>query len=108
MITLFPQIFGNMLLLAFAVATISLTLAKSPVCKPIRSLCLRNTWLTKLVNCPYCLSHWCSLVGVLGYLGVPWTLVEITIYTFATTAMANLVVLGVAYSILVVNALGDD
>ncbi len=103
-----PTIFGELILLALAVAVASFTLSKATICKPLRRLADTYKYLGLLIHCPYCLSHWFALLGVLSYLSVSGTLISIVVYTLAVTALANLIVLGLAYSILIVNELGDD
>jgi len=49
----FSQNFENILIIALATSTITETICRSALFKPIRK------WLNfKLLKCPYCLAHW--------------------------------------------------
>lgn len=55
-------------LLAMAVAAMSVTISLSKVFKNLRdNISSRNAWLGELVSCPYCFSHWLSFLAVLVY-----------------------------------------
>ena len=49
-------------MLSLAVSTISVTITKTIMFKPIRSYIeQRSKWFGELFHCPYCLSHWVAL-----------------------------------------------
>ena len=54
--------------LAFAVASISMTIAKAGVFLDLRLWIYdRSVWLGELVMCPYCVSHWLAFGAVAVY-----------------------------------------
>jgi len=54
--------------LSLMVSTTSMTIAKAKIFEKIREKIEKiNFWLGKLISCPYCLSHWISLVFVAAY-----------------------------------------
>jgi hypothetical protein len=56
------------LALSLAVATASLTLTKAKVFGAFRQwVARRSQWLGELIHCPYCASHWISLLLVVVY-----------------------------------------
>ena len=53
------------LILALAVSTVSMTATKAKISKPLRErITSQSKWLGELVSCPYCFSHWASIVAV--------------------------------------------
>lgn len=58
------------LVIAFAVAAMSFTIAKTKVSAPFRAFVKsKSEWLGGLVSCPYCTSHWLTLAAVLTFRG---------------------------------------
>jgi len=58
----------NALGLSLVASTTSVTLTKARVFRELREVVTGwNAWLGKLVHCPYCMSHWISLVLVMVY-----------------------------------------
>lgn len=56
------------LTLSLVVATASLTLTKAKVFGALRRwVARRSKWLGELIHCPYCASHWISLLLVVVY-----------------------------------------
>jgi hypothetical protein len=59
-------------LLALMVAALSVTITKAKIFERQRDWIYdKNGWLGKLVQCPYCSSHWLSLGVVLVYQPTP-------------------------------------
>lgn len=57
----------KLVICAAAVATISMTLAKASIFASVRErVAKRSAFFGKLLNCPYCTSHWAALF-VIGY-----------------------------------------
>lgn len=55
----------KVIVLAFVVSPICLTITKTEVFKPLRTFIKsRSTKLGKLFSCPYCFSHWISFMMV--------------------------------------------
>ena len=51
------------IIIALAVSPISFTITKTKIFKPIRSWAFsKNKFLGELLECPYCSSHWISLL----------------------------------------------
>ena len=58
----------TVVVLSFAAAALSMTLAKSLIFAPVRSwISDRCDFIGKLSECPYCTTHWVSLVISLIY-----------------------------------------
>jgi hypothetical protein len=65
------------LVLSGAVASISCTISKAGVMRPIRQWVReKNAWLGKLISCVYCTSHWISAVFVVIYRPTPLRLIQ--------------------------------
>ena len=77
----------NFVLTAMAIASITLTIGKSYIFRPVRKD-------NKLLNCPYCLSHWVSLLAVIFV--VPYTdAFDFVIKTMALVTLSSIMALGV-------------
>ncbi len=62
------QAFLTAVILAIAVAAVSMTIGRAKVSEGFRSWAdNKSAWLGKLVNCPYCISHWIAFVAVAWY-----------------------------------------
>lgn len=56
------------LLLGLAVGTVSYTITKGSIFGPLRVWVIeRSYWLGKLMQCPYCMSHWVAIVAMLVF-----------------------------------------
>lgn len=54
------------LVIAVAVAAAALTITRATVFKPLRLWIKgKNAFIGELFSCPYCMSHWISLIAVL-------------------------------------------
>jgi uncharacterized membrane-anchored protein len=54
--------------LALAVSTLSMTITKAKVSKPLRdAIAKRSKWFGELFSCPYCMSHWLAFGAVAIY-----------------------------------------
>jgi len=54
-----------MFFVALAVATVSMTATKAKISKPFRTwVTPRSKWFGELFSCPYCFSHYASVVAV--------------------------------------------
>lgn len=76
------------ILIALAVATISMTLTKSSLFENVREILS-----IKLLRCPYCMAHWISFLCWCGYtIQYPNTVTvfDFVIYVFATVALSIL------------------
>ncbi len=51
----------QLIIISLAVASISFTISKSSIFKPVRLfICKHSSFLGELFSCPYCISHWVS------------------------------------------------
>lgn len=56
------------LVIAFAVAAMSFTIAKTKVSAPFRAwVKSHSVWAGGLVSCPYCTSHWLTLAAMVTF-----------------------------------------
>ncbi len=54
--------------LSLAVSTMSMTITKAKVSKPLRDAIInRNKWFGELFSCPNCMSHWLAFAAVAIY-----------------------------------------
>ena len=80
----------ELLTLALATATVSVTVAQSKAFKWLRDWTMDVPVLGDLLSCSYCLGHWVAGVIVLYYWwGYNW--LDIGIWWLAVTALAALV-----------------
>jgi len=78
----------NFIFTAMAIASISLTIGKTYIFRPVRNN-IGIAWLRKLLSCPYCLAHWLSAVAVIFI--VPYNgILDFTIKTMALVTMSSL------------------
>lgn len=78
----------NFILTAMAIASITLTVGKSYVFRPIRNS-VEIVWLKKLLSCPYCLAHWVSLLAVIFI--VPYNdTIDFVIKTMALVTLSSI------------------
>lgn len=86
----------NILLFGLAVASVTMTIAKSNVMEWFRGQVSKlGWWAEELIHCPYCLSHWFSFWLVWWKLGNrPLDLFILA--TFGTITVASLASLGIA------------
>lgn len=82
---------GNLIILALASATVSVTLGASKLFAPWRRwIAGKSTFLGDLFSCPYCLGHWTSAAFTFGYVVQRGWPVWFTVW-LATTALSALV-----------------
>jgi len=89
---------------AFAVASISLTVTRSKIFeRPRVRIQEKFKWVGELISCPYCFSHWVSLILVIMYrpsfLPHVWMPLDITITAFIIVGMGAIII-GVVSRIL--------
>jgi len=78
----------NFIFTAMAIASISLTIGKTYIFRPIRNN-IEILWLKKLLSCPYCLAHWLSAVAVI--LVIPYNgIVDFTIKMMALVTLSSI------------------
>jgi Protein of unknown function (DUF1360) len=63
-----PEVYGTIVVLSLAVATVAMTLTKAKISQVPRDFIgSKNAWVKELVNCPYCTGHWLSFLAVIVY-----------------------------------------
>lgn len=101
------MIFGEIILLALAVASTSVTISKSNALEWFRNQVSKlGRWPEKLIHCPYCLSHWIAAAGVL--LMVEGTLFQILLTIMAVVTLASFASIGIIYYFLTLDALEEN
>jgi len=83
------KLFLEMVFIALAIASVSMTITKSNITGKLRALISKcGLWAKKLIHCPYCLSHWLAAVIIcIFYWGVyPLSMLIIMIFTVITLA----------------------
>ena len=107
----------RLLVLALATSAISVTVTRSGVFLGLRNFVAdRSKWLGDLMHCPYCMSHWVSLVLMwwYGLRILPETnwLVDLLVSALAVVAIASfftlLVMLSYKYAALAVGSTSQD
>jgi hypothetical protein len=86
----------TVIVLAFAVSSISMTLSKARIFKPIRRwINARNKWLGELVDCPYCTIHWVAFAAIAIYRPVVVVsglrILDLFVSAFVVIAVASVV-----------------
>ena len=90
----------NILLFGLAVASITMTVAKSNVMEwPRTQVSKLGRRAEELIHCPYCLSHWLSL-GVVWWEFGTLPLGRFILTVFGTITVASLASLGIAWLFL--------
>jgi len=79
--------------LSAAVAAVSVTITLSKIALPFRSwVKSKSPFVGDLVSCPYCFSHWGSLIAVLlfqpRFVHSPWWLLDYLVSIFAMVTYA--------------------
>lgn len=96
--------FTDIIILALAISSISMTVATSNVMEWFRSLVSKlGQWFKEFIHCPYCLSHWLAAVVTFGW--VEGSMSELVITGFAIITIASLASLGIAHFFLALDAL---
>lgn len=99
--------FGEIILLALAVASTSVTISKSNALEWLRNQVSKlGRWPEELIHCPYCLSHWIAVAGVL--LMSPATLFQIFLNSMAVVTLASFASIGIIYYFLTLDALEES
>lgn len=93
-----------MIELALANAVLVITITKSSLFKPLRNN-IKNNFLKKLFHCPYCLSHWTSLILIA--FSINYTL-SFSFFNFIIETLALIAITSIfAYLLLLYLKLSD-
>lgn len=96
----------DLVILSLAVAALSMTVAKSNVMAWLRDFVSEfGAWAEELIHCPYCLSHWLAVVGVVMWLN--GSVIELVISGLAVVTLASLASLGITHFFLALDALEE-
>lgn len=88
----------NILLMALATGTITVTVSRSTVFARLRqAIAARSAFLGKLFYCTYCFSHWAAAFSVLAF-AQPRHVLEFLWQWLAVTAVAAPVIAGIMHS----------
>jgi hypothetical protein len=101
----------QVVVLAFATAIISTTIARAKVFSPFRRMVTsHSTWLGNLVSCFYCTAHWIGIGFVAIYRPVlieKYPPIDIVVSAFATIAVA-IIIAGVIIMLTFDNGVPSD
>ena len=99
--------FGEIALLALAVASTSVTASKSYALEWLRDRISKLGRLPeKLIHCPYCLSHWFAAVGTaLMYRG---PILSFLVTVMAVVTLASFAAAGIIHYFLALDALEEN
>lgn len=83
-----------LVILAMAVSAVSITVSLSKIAAPFRAwVKARSPFIGDLVSCPYCFSHWASLLAVILFRPLPvhtgWVVADGLIAAFAMVSAAS-------------------
>ncbi len=96
--------FNDIIILALAVSSVSMTCTTSLVTERLRWLVSKlGHRFESLIHCPYCLSHWLSAIVTLVYVDGP--VIELIVTGFAIVTIASLASLGITHFFLALDAL---
>ena len=94
----------EIILLALAVSSVSMTVATSNAMEWLRSLVSKlGQRFEELIHCPYCLSHWLAAIVTLAW--VKGSVSELVVTGFAIVTLASLASLGITHFFLALDAL---
>lgn len=78
----------SLFFVSLAIASISYTISKTEIFISIRIfISKKSSWLTRLLNCPYCVSHWIS-IGMVLYIYRTFSF-EVFVVTFAMITLSS-------------------
>ena len=83
----------ELIVLALAVSTVSMTATKAKISKPLREkISARNKWFGELFSCPYCFGHWASFIAVIVVRPTVTTsgvwIIDLAVSALAVTALS--------------------
>lgn len=85
----------EMMLIGFAIASVSMTITKSNVMESFRiKVSKLGRWMRELIHCPYCLSHWLAF-AIVGYKFGLLPLERFLLMSFGVITIASLASLGI-------------
>lgn len=95
---------SEIIILALAVSSVSMTVTTSNAMEWLRSLVSKlGRRFEALIHCPYCLSHWLSAIVTLAWVKGPVS--ELIVTGFAIITIASLASLGITHFFLALDAL---
>jgi CHASE2 domain-containing sensor protein len=70
-----------------------------------RSVSKLGSWAEELFHCPYCLSHWLAIGGVLAWFED--SIFELVIYIMVVVTLSSLASLGITHFFIALDALEE-
>lgn len=102
------MIFTEMVLIGLAIASITMTIAKSNVMEWLRDqISELGQWTRELIHCPYCLSHWFAF-AVVGWKFGLLPLEQFILMSFGVITIASLASLGIAQLFLALDKIDAE
>lgn len=96
--------FTDIIILALAISSISMTVATSNAMEWFRSLVSKlGQWFEEFIHCPYCLSHWLAAIVTLAWF--EGSVYETVAVGFAIVTITSLASLGITHFFLALDAL---
>lgn len=99
----------EMLFISLAISSISMTITKSMAMKWLRNRVSKlGPWFKKLINCPYCCTHWLSFIIVgLVYFLEAYPLHTIILMPFGIVTISSIGSLLITWLFLALDELGE-
>jgi hypothetical protein len=98
----------EMIFIALAVASISMTITKSNIMEKLRVLISKGgSWMKELIHCPYCLCHWLTAGIVCTFYWEIYPFSMLILMIFGIITLACFGSLGIAWLFLVLDDLNN-
>jgi len=99
----------EMIFIALATASISMTITKSNITKKLRALISKcGLRAEELIHCPYCLSHWLAVIIICTFYWGIYPLSTIIIMIFMVITLTCFGSLGIVWLFLMLNDLDNE
>jgi len=94
--------------IALAIASASMTITKSNITKKLRTLISKcGLWAKELIHCPYCLCHWLAAVIICTFYWGVYPLSMLIIMIFMVVTLACFGLLGIVWLFLMLDDLDN-
>lgn len=98
----------EMLLIGLAIASFTMTIAKSNVMECLRTQVSKlGRWARELIHCPYCLSHWVAFTVTWWKFGL-WPLERFILISFGVVTITSFASLGIANLFLTLDEIDSE
>ena len=106
---MFSKLFLEMIFMALAIASISMTITKSNIMKKPRALISKSgSWTRELIHCPYCLCHWLAAGIVCAFCWGTYPLSTLILMIFGVITLACFGSLGITWLFLALDDLDNS